>query len=56
MLHVYLPTGDVITYHEVYEADIEYDAIIGMDIITLGDFHVDSSTGETSFTFSLPNK
>lgn len=56
LLHVYLPTGDVVTYHEVYEANIDYDAIIGMDIITLGDFHIDSSKGETSFTFSLPNE
>ena len=32
----------------------DYDAIIGMDIITKGDFHLDSIKGETVFTFTLP--
>ena len=57
LMHVCLPTGDVITYQEVYAAELTgCDAIIGMDIITLGDFHLDLCQGETSFTFSLPNK
>ena len=34
----------------------DYDAIIGMDIITRGDFHLDSSKGETLFSFELPNE
>ena len=54
LLHVLLPTGDVVTFHEVYEADIDYDAIIGMDIITKGDFHLDSMKGKTVFEFTLP--
>ena len=53
LLHVLLPTGDAITFQEVYEADIEYDAIIGMDIITKGSLHLDNSDGEIIFTFSL---
>ena len=57
LIHISLPTGDVITYQEVYEADLsDYDAIIGMDIITRGDFHLDSSKGETLFSFQLPNE
>ena len=37
LMHVSLPTGDIITYQEVYEANLgDYDAIIGMDIITRG--------------------
>lgn len=56
LMHVMLPTGDVITYQEVYEGDLaDYDAIIGMDIITRGDFHLDCRQGETVFTFELPN-
>lgn len=56
LLHVLLPSGDVITYQEVYEADLhDYDAIIGMDIITRGNFHLDSDQGETLFSFQLPN-
>ena len=57
LMHISLPTGDVITYLEVYEANLgDYDAIIGMDIITRGDFHLDSSKGETLFSFELPNE
>lgn len=56
LIHVMLPTGDVITYQEVYVSELEEcDAIIGMDIINLGHFHLDLCQGETTFTFSLPN-
>ena len=57
LMHVMLPTGDVITYQEVYASELEEcDAIIGMDIINLGHFHLDLCQGETTFTFSLPNE
>jgi len=55
LLHVLLPTGDTIAYTEALEYDFEdYDAIIGMDIITKGDLYLVSSKGETDFTFTLP--
>jgi len=57
LLHVLLPTGDAVTYVEVYETPLEdYDAIIGMDLITLGNMHLDSIGGKTTFTFSLPDR
>ena len=57
LMHVSLPTGDIITYQEVYEANQgDYDAIIGMDIITRGNFHLDCDHGETLFSFELPNE
>ena len=57
LLHISLPTGDIITYQEVYEANLgDYDAIIGMDIITRGNFHLDCDHGETLFSFELPNE
>ena len=57
LMHVSLPTGDIITYQEVYEANLgDYDAIIGMDIITRGNFHLDCDHGETLFSFELPNE
>ena len=57
LMHVMMPTGDVITYQEVYAGELEdCDAIIGMDIINLGHFHLDLCQGETSFSFSLPNE
>ena len=55
LVHIFLPTGDAVTCHEVYEADMEWDAIIGMDIISLGNFHLDCDHGETLFSFELPN-
>lgn len=56
LMHVSLPTGDIITYQEVYEANLgDYDAIIGMDIITRGNFHLDCCQGKTLFSFELPN-
>ena len=56
LVHVSLPTDDVITYQEVYEANLgDYDAIIGMDIINRGNFHLDCDHGETLFSFELPN-
>ena len=57
LMHVSLPTGDIITYQEVYEANLgDYDAIIGMDIITRGNFHLDCIKGETLFSFELPDE
>ena len=57
LLHVSLPTGDIIIYQEVYEANLgDYDAIIGMDIITRGNFHLDCIKDETLFSFELPNE
>lgn len=54
LVHVAPPTGDVITYIEAMAHDFEdYDAIIGMDVITYGDFHVDSIGGKTMVTFQL---
>lgn len=54
LMHVFLPTGDAITYHEVYASELaDCDAIIGMDIIALGNFHLDLCQGELTFSFSL---
>ncbi|MBR0049128.1 MAG: hypothetical protein IJP74_07415 [Prevotella sp.] len=36
--------------------DTGSNATIGMDIIALGNFHLDLCQGEISFTFSLPNE
>ena len=54
LIHVLLPSGDAVAFVEVYEADIEdYDAIIGMDIITRGNFHLDCNGDKIEFTFSI---
>ena len=56
LVHVAPPTDNVITYIEVMEHSFEdYDAIIGMDVITYGDFVIASIEGKTRFTFRLPD-
>lgn len=55
LVHVAPPTDDVITYIEVMAHDFEdYEAIIGMDVITYGDFKISSLGGKTKFSFRLP--
>lgn len=54
MIHISLPTGNVVTYFEVLSSEYEdYDVIIGMDIINRGHFSLDSSGENTVFFFSL---
>ena len=33
----------------------EYDAIFGMDIISLGDFAITNQNGQTTFSFRVPS-
>lgn len=55
LVHVAPPTDEVITYIEVMAYDFEdYEAIIGMDVITYGDFQISSIGGKTKFSFKLP--
>ena len=57
LIHVGLPTGDVITNVLVSEFDGEdYDLIIGMDIIQNGDFAVTNANDITAFSFRIPSK
>jgi hypothetical protein len=47
-----------IEYCPVYVVDFEdddFEMIIGMDIITMGDFAVCNTGGETSFSFVIPS-
>jgi hypothetical protein len=42
----------------VYIADFDdddFDMIIGMDIITMGDFAICNTDGKTSFSFAMPS-
>lgn len=42
VVHVVLPSGDAVVNVEALDADYsDYDVIIGMDIIMLGEFHFD---------------
>lgn len=57
LVHVLIPTGDVVTNCEVMESDFEdYDVIIGMDIISLGDFCFTNPDDQSAFSFRIPAK
>ena len=51
-----LPNDISIPNIEVIEADMpSNDALIGMDVITLGDFAITNLRGNTRFSFSIPS-
>ena len=56
LIHAGLPTGDIVTniMAMACESD-EYDAIFGMDIISLGDFAITNQNGQTTFSFRSPS-
>ena len=57
LVHVAPPTDDVITNVEVMAHDFEdYEAIIGMDVITYGDFEITNEGGKTRFSFRFTDK
>lgn len=57
LVNVKIPTGDVVIDCEVMESDFEdYDVIIGMDIIGLGDFCFTNPDGKSVFSFRIPAK
>ena len=57
LVHILVPTGDFVTYVEVMESDFEdYDAIIGMDVITFGDLLITNADGKTTFQFRTPSE
>lgn len=57
LVHILVPTGDCVTYVEVMESDFEdYDVIIGMDVITFGDFLLTNADGKTVFQFRTPTE
>lgn len=57
LVHIQVPTGDVVTDVEVMENDYEdYDVIIGTDVIMFGDFLITNADEKTIFQFRTPSK
>ena len=53
-VHVVLPSGDVVINVEALGSDYsDYDVIIGMDIIMLGEFHFDKVDSHSVFSFNI---
>ncbi len=60
LIELYLPNGVYVPELPVAESQgilgDNIDLLIGMDIISLGDFAVNNYNGRTSFTFRIPSK
>ena len=54
---IYLPTGIVVPSIEITGGKLggNLDMLIGMDVITLGDFTITNLAGDTWFTFRMPS-
>ena len=56
LVHIGLPTGDIVTNVMAMECDSdEYDVVIGMDIIGIGDFAITNANEKTTFSFRIPS-
>ena len=56
LVHIGLPTRDIVTYIEAMECDSEdYDMVIGMDVICKGDLAITNSHNEMKFSFQIPS-
>ena len=54
VVHVVLPSGDAVVNVEALGGDYsDYDVIIGMDIIMLGEFHFDRVNNRSVFSFNI---
>ena len=57
LIHVGLPTGDAVLNIKALECDgAAYDVVIGMDIISKGDFCFTNKDNKSVFSFRLPSK
>ena len=50
-----LPNGVAIPNLRICDGNIPCDLLIGMDVISFGDFHVSNVNGKTVFTFRIPS-
>ncbi len=54
VVHIVLPSGDAVVNVEALGSDYsDYDVIIGMDIIVLGEFHFDKVDDHSVFSFNV---
>jgi hypothetical protein len=55
VLTILLPNNMVLTERRFYVSEIPgADVLIGMDIISLGDFNISNANGKTLFSFVIP--
>ena len=57
LVHVQVPTGDFVANVEVMESEFaDIDLLVGMDVITFGDFLITNNDGKTTFQFRTPSE
>lgn len=59
LIHLGLPSGEAVLELEAMELpddQIDYDVIIGMDVIRECDFAITNKEGDTRFTYERPSK
>jgi hypothetical protein len=57
LVNIVLPTGSAFANIRVTRGELAgADALIGMDIITLGDFSITNQSGITVFSFRMPSQ
>ncbi|MCF0178968.1 MAG: retroviral-like aspartic protease [Bacteroidales bacterium] len=57
LVHIGLPTGNTVLNLEVLLTNSkDYDVVIGMDVITMGDFVLTNANGKSVFSFRYPAK
>ena len=59
LVNVFLPNHVVvpdITVHDMEDNEDGFDVLIGMDIISLGDFSISNYDQQTIFTYRMPSK
>ena len=56
LVNIFLPNDLVFASLEVLGMPISVDVLIGMDIISQGDFAITASEGITIFSFQIPSK
>lgn len=56
-VHLLLPTGNLATFVEAtVSTDLLYDIVIGMDVISHGDFAITNKEEKTIFSFRFPSE
>jgi len=57
LINLTLPNKVIFSYVKVTKTDLgpDFDVLIGMDIITRGDFAVTNKDGKTCFSFRVPS-
>lgn len=58
LVNIFLPNKVLVPMLSVTEGDLsgKVDVLIGMDIISIGDFAVSNCGGRTTFTFRMPSR